>query len=448
LRRPPIVVEISIDRLPRKSGLALVHGTRHIPQSVSLWWEIPGLIAFALASFFFALAESALFALTPWQLHQLRKQSPTREPIVVHLLSQPQDLLATIVLGNTLSNAALIGITLLTLFSLGWSSGIQLAVALGLFFMILVGCEVIPKTLAVRGPDRWSARIAPTMALLLGLTRPLHRLAQIVNHFLLRSMVRHPETPQHLLSDDEYRELLELACQRGTIAEAEKEMISQIIHLDRLTVGDVMKPRSQVACISDDLSMEDMITAVRRHQHRRLPIYDDAPDTIVGILNTRSLLLDPERDLADAIEFPSFVPESMNLLQLLGSFQRQGRAMAVVLDEYGTTAGLVTVEDILERILGPILDEGEAEGFIVQRLDDGRWRVNASMRIDDFRREQPDLGEVPDVDTMGGLLTALLEVVPTPGETANFRGLRLTATHTDDRRVRELLVERVSKGSR
>jgi putative hemolysin len=433
---------------PIPFSLALRPAPRHIPQSVSLWWEIPGLFAFALASFFFALAESALFALSPWQLHQLRELSPKRGVIVTSLLSQPQDLLATIVLGNTLSNAALIGITLWTLFSLGWSSGLQAAVAFALFLVILVGCEVIPKTLAVRSPELWSARVAPPIAALLGLTRPLQRLAQSVNLLLLRTMARGAETSQHLLSDEEYRELLELACQRGTIAEGEKEIISQIIRLDRLTVSDVMKARSQMACISDELSVDDMIIAARLHQHRRLPIYDDSPDTIVGVLNTRTLLLDPERDLAEAIEFPSFVPESMNLLQLLGSFQRQGRAMAIVLDEYGTTAGLVTVEDILERILGPIFDEGEAEGFVMQRLDEGRWRVNASMRIDDFRREQPELGEVPDVDTMGGLLTALLEVVPAPGDHTTFRGLRLTATHADERRVRELLVERVSKGSR
>jgi putative hemolysin len=415
---------------------------------VSLWWEIPGLLFFALASFFFALAESALFALSPWQLRQLREQTPPRGATVARLLSHPQDLLATIVLGNTLSNAALIGIALWTLLSLEWNTGLQIALAFSLFLVILVGCEVLPKTLAVRGPDRWSARIAPSMALLLALTRPLHRLAQAVDTFLLRFIIRGAESSQYLLSDDEYRELLELACQRGTIAEGEKEIISQIIRLDRLTVGDVMRPRSNMASISDELTVEEMMAAARQHQHRRLPIYDETPDTIVGVLNTRALLLDPARDLAEAIEFPSFVPESMNLLQLLGSLQRQGRGMAIVVDEYGTTAGLVTVEDILEKILGPILDEGEAEGFVIQRLDHNRWRVSGAMRIDDFHRECPEIGEVTDVDTMGGLLTALLEVVPRRGDQASYRGLRLTATQADERRVRELLVEKPPKGTR
>src|SRR3981081_3617311 len=113
-----------------------------------------------------------------------------------------------------------------------------------------------------------------------------------------------------------------------------------------------MKPRAQMACKSDELSIEEMIEAARKHRHRRLPIYDETPDTIVGILNTRALLLDPQIDLADAIEFPSFVPETMNLLQLLKSLQRQQRGLAIVLDEFGGTAGIVTMEDILEEMIG------------------------------------------------------------------------------------------------
>jgi CBS domain containing-hemolysin-like protein len=204
-----------------------------------------------------------------------------------------------------------------------------------------------------------------------------------------------------------------------------------------------MKPRSQMTCISDDLSIEEMIAAARKHKHRRLPIFDETPDTIVGILNTRALLLDPNVDLADAIEFPSFVPESMNLLQLLKSLQRQHRGIAIVRDEFGGTAGLVTTEDILSEMVGKIRAEMEPERFIIEKLGPGRWRVNGTMRLDDFRREYPALDDVAEVETMGGLLINLLGIVPGPGEATTFRGLKLTAQATDERRVRELLVEAV-----
>src|SRR5262249_22765991 len=146
---------------------------------------------------------------------------------------------------------------------------------------------------------------------------------------------------------------------------SERDIILQIINLDRRTAKEVMKPRSQMAAISDDLSIEDMIAAARKYRHRRLPIYDGTPDTIIGILNTRALLLDPSIDLADAIDLPSFVPETMNLLQLLKSLQRQRRGLAVVLDEFGGTAGIVTVEDILEEIIGTIRSELEPERFVM-----------------------------------------------------------------------------------
>jgi putative hemolysin len=237
--------------------------------------------------------------------------------------------------------------------------------------------------------------------------------------------------------------LLEMAFQQGALAESEKEIILQIIRLDRRTAREVMKPRSQMAAISDDCSVEEMRAAARKHRHRRLPIYDETADTIVGILNTRALLLDPQIDLADAIELPSFVPETMNLLQLFKALQRQQRGLAIVLDEFGGTAGIVTMEDILEEVIGKIQGEAEAEGFVMEKLGPGRWRVAGTLRLDDFRREDPALGEVPEVETMGGLLTSLLDVVPAKGEAAVFRGLRLTAQVVDERRVREVLVDAV-----
>jgi CBS domain containing-hemolysin-like protein len=170
-------------------------------------------------------------------------------------------------------------------------------------------------------------------------------------------------------------------------------------------------------------------------------MYDETPDTIVGILNTRALLLDPNVDLAEAIEFPSFVPETMNLLQLFKSLQRQRRGMAIVLDEFGGVAGLVTMEDILVELVGKFHHAVEAAGFVMEKLGPGRWRVNGTMRLDDFRREFPELPEVPGTETMGGLLAKLLNVIPTLGEAATFRGLKLTAQAVDERRVREVLVE-------
>ena len=406
--------------------------------TLGLWLT---LAIFAGASFFFALAESSLFSLGRWQTNQLAEE-PGAGQRVARLLSAPQDLLATIVFGNTFANAGLVALALWWMPWRGWAMGLALA---GLFGFILFGCEVIPKTLAMRQPERWARLVAGPMLGFRWVTRPVRKIAQRLNSSLLGVVVPQSAQPQTTVSEEEYQELLEMARQQGALGESEREIILQILRLDRRTARDVMRPRSQMKGIPDDLSVEEMIAAARRFRHRRLPLYDESPDTIVGVLNTRTLLLDPAGDLADAIEFPSFVPETMNLLLLLQSLQRQQRGLAIVLDEFGGTAGIVTLEDIVEELVGHIRGEGEAESFIMERLGEGRWRVNATMRLDDFRREYPSLGEWPGVETMGGLVLRQTGLVPGLGESVVCQGLKLTASVADERRVREVMVEVLRK---
>jgi magnesium and cobalt exporter, CNNM family len=393
------------------------------------------------ASFFFALAEAALLSLSKWQAHQLAERHPRAGGVVARLLEQPQDLLATMALGNTFANAAMLAVALQMVFDGRWPFLATVAV---LLVLILLGCEVLPKALAVRQPERWARRTGWLLLMFLRFTTPLRYVAQKMNEVILKLAAPQFARPTPALTDGDYHELLEMAYQQGTLAESEKEIILQIISLDQHMVRDVMRPRTGMACISDDAPVGEMIAASRRFKHRRLPIYDETPDTLVGILNTRALLLDPAIDLADAIEFPSFVPETMNLLQLFQSLQKQQRGLAVVLNEFGSTAGIVTMEDILGLIVGKIRAEArQPEGFVMEKLTPGRWRVNGTMRLDDFRREYPALGDVAEVETMGGLLVHLLGVVPDTGESAAYNGLKLTAQAVDDRRVRELLVETV-----
>jgi putative hemolysin len=401
---------------------------------------VVAIVVFAAASFFFALAETALFSLGAWQTRQLAGRAPRRGRIIADLLAHPQDVLATIVLGNTLASTAVVALGLWLVLHHGWHWVGTLG---GLLALLLVGCEVVPKTFAVRAPETWALRIALPMLSLLRLSRPFRATAQTVNDTLIRLLTPRSIKPQAGWSDEDYRELLELAHQGGALGAAEKEIILQIASLDQRPVRDVMQPRARMACIPDDLSVEEMVAYARKHRHRRLPMYDGSPDTIVGVLDTRKLLLDPEGDLSEAIEFPSFVPETMNLLQLLKSLQQQRRGLAIVMDEFGTTAGVVTMEDILGLVLGRSAETGA--GFVLERLGPGRWRVSGQTRLDDFRREYPALGEVADVDTMGGLALMLRETVPSTGESVVFRGLRLTVEAADERRVRGLLVETISR---
>jgi putative hemolysin len=406
------------------------------------WLVVLGVLVFAAASFFFALAESALFALSKWQVDQLAERAPREGSVVARLLQQPSELLATIVLGNTAANAAVVALGLgVTV----WRGGSIPLTVVALAALILIGCEVLPKTLAVRAPELWSLRVAQPMFWLQRLARPAQRLAQAINNLFLHRILARTIKPQPLANEEDYRELLEVAAQQGTLAVREKEIIFEIIRLDKQTAADVMTPRSRMACIPDDLSVEDMIAAARKLRHRRLPMYDESPDTIVGVLDTKALLLDPNVDLADAIEFPSFVPESTNLLKLFVALQRQRRGIAMVVDEFGGTAGVVTMEDILEEVVGEIRDEAEEHQLVMEKTGAAQWRLSGAVTVRDFRRECSEIGDVPQVETMGGLMTLLLDVVPSLGDSTVFRGLKLTATRVDERAVRELKVERTAR---
>jgi putative hemolysin len=401
------------------------------------------LIVFSGASFFFALAETSLFSLGKWQARQLEERSPRAGKIIRRLLSAPQDLLATLVLGNSFANAGIVAVVLWWIsWHRDWPAG---WVMFGVLWAVLFVCEAAPKTLAVRAPELWSRRVARPMLYLQSASRPLRRIAQsLTNAVLDPASAAAPAAPAGL-SDAEYQELLETAFQQGALAAGEKEIILQIIRLDRRQARDVMKGRTQMVCIPDDLSVEEMIAAARRARHRRLPVYDETPDNIVGVLNTHALLLAPDQDLDNVFEFPSFVPESMNLLQLLKSLQRQRRGVAIVRDEFGGTAGIVTIEDILAEVVGEIHHEHEPEQAVLENLGPGRWRAGGAVRLDNFRREYPPLGETPGVETMSGLALHHFQVVPLPGESVVAGGLRLTVQAADERRIRELLVEVVRK---
>jgi len=400
---------------------------------------VMSVLVFAGASFFFALAETALFSLSKWQVAQLAEKNSRAGKIVSQLLERPQDLQAMLALGNTFANAAILAAALRMVFDAGWAFGLtMLVMAAG---VLLVG-EVLPKTLAVRQPERWAVRVAWSLLIFRRITKPFYRAAQWTNAAILKRAAA-SSTPPAAVTEAEYQELLELAWQQGTLEESEREIILQIISLDRRTARDMMRPRAGMVAISDEATVEEMLAAARKYKHRRIPIYDETPDTIVGILNTRPLLLDPKIDLAEAIEFPSFVPESMNLLLLFRALQKQQRGLAIVLDEFGSTVGLVTMEDILGGIVGKIRVATEPQGFVLEKLSPGHWRVNGTMRLEDFRREFPLLPDVAEVETMGGLLTHLLGVVPMAGETATFANLKFTAQVADERRVRELLVQQV-----
>ncbi|HIG81003.1 MAG TPA: HlyC/CorC family transporter [Verrucomicrobiales bacterium] len=407
------------------------------------WYtELALLLIFTGIGFFLALAETALLTLGKWRLRQITAHQPERGVFIRKLLAAPHDLLATMTFLNTVAHAAIIA----TALAISWKLDQQhfIFVALLLAAGLLLFCEVVPKTLAMRRPQSWAPRVARPLLWLVWFTRPVRFVAQWVNNQLLR-LVPKSVKPMPELSDEEYSELIELGWQSGTLGISEKEIILNIMRLDRRPVADLMRPRSQMACIPHNLELPEMLAAARKQQHRRLPMYDESPDTIVGILNAPRLLADPTVDMVEVIDFPSFVPEEMNLLELLKSFQRYQHSMAIVLDEFGSTVGLVTLEDILNDVVGGLRREGGADEFVMEEIAPGQWRLSGNVWLEDFRREYPQLQRAEGVDTIGGLVASQMDVIPPVGTEVNYSGLKLKVTQADGRRVLEVEAKRMGR---
>lgn len=400
---------------------------------------------FFFLSFFFALAESALLSLGKWRTQRLRRDSPENGERLTRLLEKPQDVLATLVLGNAAATVGLLTVGLSLVFNEDWPALPTLG---GLLVLVLFGCEILPKTLAVRHPEVWSMRLAEFLEGMVRFSGPVRAVAQRLVHACLKPIWPKNIRSSGTMTDEEYEELFELAFLQGTLKAEEKEIILEIINLDRRTVTEVLKPRGQMIAIDRELSLPQMLEEVRKHRHRFLPVYDGTPDRIVGILDSRKLLLNPvdEENLEQVIELAPVVPESMNLLQLLRSLQQKHRGMAVVLDEFGGTEGIVTLQDILEELVGDLPEEDEDEDRLWNALPNGDWEVSGLAKIYEFAEACPSIGEVDEVESMGGLVVYRAEEIPKPGQHVLFRGHKLTVLEADERRVIKLRVERTAKG--
>lgn len=395
------------------------------------------------SSFIFGAAESALSSIKPWQIELLAKEKKHRSLNQLLKNNRIEQIISTLALGATIFNSSIVGVLILAYQKVNIAHFTALLVILMILIVLL--CEILPKTLAIKSPQIWLIKLSKPVYLFFKLSIPISNLVEKINNLTLKLLIPKGLKPNSTTTEQEFAELIDWAYQQGVLEKSEREILEEIIKLDKKTAELAMKPRSAMVCIEDNLETENMAAEAKSHKYTRLPIFNDTTDNIVGILNTRKLLMNPGEDLSESIEFPSFVPASINLMHLLHSFQMQRRGLAIVLDEFGGTAGLITLEDILEELVGEMREEGEKTEFTIEKLNRNRWRVNGTLPIEDFQKLVPQLKSLKEIDTMGGLLVALKEVVPKIGDSIKFSGLELTVVSANDRRVKELIVKKIGR---
>ena len=320
------------------------------------------------------------------------------------------------------------------------------ALVLGVALVLLIPCEALPRALGAAHP-RTAARVvrplvAPWLALARPLTSPLNRLAASVR----RVLAPRAGEPGRLTSE-EVRSAVESSDEHLDLESEERDMVHSIFTFAETTVREVMVPRPDIVAVEEGVSLPEVIQAAREAQHSRLPVYRDTLDRIVGIVTVKDLLarrygLDGGRGLEGLLREPMVVPESKKIDELLREFQATGTHMAIVVDEYGGTAGLVTIEDVLEEIVGEIQDEHDVEEPPYVLAPDGTLRVLGRMDLDDFAEVVGVRLEGEGFETVGGLVYSLLGRVPEPGAEVVAGGLVFRVAEMDGRRIRAVTVVR------
>lgn len=407
-------------------------------------------------SAFLTSAETAFGALGTWKVRQLREQGRGPVQLYAAFEANPSRFLSTVHIANNLTKVAVTVLLTLSVMALtaswGWSHGASVgyAIALSTLLVLLIG-EFTPKAVAVQHPEAVSRLLIGPVYLLSVVLYPLGRAFTALTTAILRLLrIETPRDP--MMTEDELRLMLRSAEESGVIEASEEEMIKGVIDLEETVVREVMTPRVDVVAIPMDASLQELVTATTEEGYSRLPVYQDSIDDVRGVVYARDLIpylgADADMDgmkVADLMRPPQYVPETTSVLDLMRTMRTSKNHLAVVVDEFGGTAGVVTLEDIIEEITGEIYDEtddDEAPDFEEQA--DGLERVKASVHLEEVEaRFRVSFGEASEYDTLAGFLISELGRIPQEGESLEREGLRFTVTEADERRVSFVTVGRV-----
>jgi Mg2+/Co2+ transporter CorB len=380
---------------------------------------IVALIVMIVLSAFFSCSETAMMSLNRYRLRHLVKNKHRGAVLTQTLLKRPDRLIGLILLGNNFVNIAASSLTTIIFYRLMGETGIALGAGL-LTLVILIFGEVTPKTLAIMHPERIAFPVAYVLTLLLRLMYPIVWLTNGISNSLLKMFgVTPQETAMQQLSRDELRTVVNEA--GALIPQRHQRMLLGILDLEQVTVEDIMIPRNEIVGIDLDSDIDEIMRLLTTSQHTRLPIYQENIDHVLGILHVRNALhLIAEKNLTkqslqDIARDVYFVPEGTSLHTQLLNFQRQKRRIALVVDEYGDILGLVTLEDILEEIVGEFTTDASAAMRGIHPQDDGSFLVDGSLTIRELNR-LTDWGLPTDgPKTLNGLIIEHMEFIPDPG---------------------------------
>lgn len=400
-----------------------------------------------LLAAFTAMAETAISRVGRVRAHHLAQAKRKSGERLLQIVEDPAPFLNVVLLITLLAH--LTGTALMTGLAIRrFGNAGEAIAAAGMTFVIFVFAEVVPKTFTVQYTDRAALIIARPVFLLGTLLRPVSRVLIFIANAVMALLPGRGLPKGPFVTEEEIRHMIDVAEQEEEIEEEERELIHSIFEFGDTIVREVMVPRTDMVVVEAEASVGDALERIIKAGYSRIPIYEGDTDNIVGVLYAKDLLrrtpeLRQQTKVSSLGRPPLFVPEQKKVADLLREMQQQRVHMAIVVDEYGGTAGLVTIEDLIEEIVGEIVDEYDQEEPLVEPLDDNTIRVDAKMPIDEVN-EMLDV-ELPhdEWDTVGGLVFGLTGRVPAPGETVTLDSLKFRTERVTGRRIQKVVITKV-----
>lgn len=428
--------------------------------------EIILILVFILLNGFFAGSEIAVVTARKTRVSELIKEGNQRAFILKKLQSDPDRFLATVQIGVTIVGAMASAIggaaavkvikPLIAQVPLAIVADYSEAVAIGLvvvvisYLSLIIG-ELVPKSIALMNPERFALVVA----------RPLYGFSRIFSFFvsiltfstniILKPLGGKPFTQRSFVTEEEIKLLIKEGRDRGVFEPEEEELIHGVFEFTDLSVKEVMVPLTKVVAFSLDTPIQEILDTISEEQYSRYPVYYKEKSNIKGILYAKDVFKKvsskESMDVRKLLRAPFFVPESMKISALLRQMQRKGIHIAVVVDEYGAVTGIVTIEDLIEEIVGEIRDEFDEEKPVI-KLRDGSYLIDASISIRDLKDDYGiDIPASPDYDTMGGFVITRLQRIPATGETLNADGWNIKIVQIIGKRIARVILKPVGDGA-
>ncbi|MFC1974450.1 hemolysin family protein [Chloroflexota bacterium] len=406
-------------------------------------------------SAFFSSSETAFISLQRVKVEHLVSTKVKGAKRVAGIIERPERLLSTVLLGNTLVNVAAAALaTALAVSVWGREQGVLFA-TIGITIILLIFCETTPKTIAAKHTERLSLTFARPVQLISWILTPFVVVLSWIASGLTR-MVGGTPVPRSLVSDEEIRIMISVGRKEGTVEEEEAKMLHKVFDFGDRPVREVMVPRLEVVSLEKGSKLADFLALYAESPLSRFPVYEENMDNVVGILSVKDVLMvlangtmDKESVIDDLIRPAYFTPEIKRVNELFAEMQDKNYRMAVVVDEYGGTAGVVSLSGLVEEIVGPVGDELAAVEKEYEAINEYTFQVDGGMRIEEANEEMRLELPEGDYETVAGFVLSLLGHIPRQGEQLRYKGLKLVVTKMRGMKIEEVLLtkERTKKRS-